>query len=175
MAYIDRAEFERLADEWEGEIEHLSLTSAMTIRHTFRRIMRIGSDAIPWAFERLRTNVFWHLVLERLVSDPPKPSIHGDMGRLKAIWIAWGEQHGYLQLAIVGKPHAEETKTAFEQGLAEKIRQIQGAVTTIANKLGYDTVPMEGICELLLKIGRGEPRLSDSEVASEVSRIIKGD
>lgn len=80
---------------------------------------------------------------------------------------------------LVGKPHAEATQDRFEsaheQGEAEKIRLVQGAVTTIANKLAGDTVTMEGICDLLLKIGRGEPPLNDWEAANEVLRIIKGD
>ncbi len=75
----------------------------------------------------------------------------------------------------VGKPHAEATQERFdsahEQGLAEKVLIVKGAVATLGHAYYGDAAGMERICEILLSIGRKERPAEDVSVGLDVERI----
>lgn len=93
---IDCARFEELADRWEVETGHISSPMQKTKHTCFAGMLQMGDDLIPWALERLRTStVFWYLILERTVSNPPCIDAAGDMNKQRKAWLAWGRKNGY--------------------------------------------------------------------------------
>ncbi len=91
----DRAQFDTLADQWESETAVFSMAYQRTEHPAFGRILTMGKQAIPWAVERLREDVLWYLVLERLVDNPPLTNAQGDMGRLQDAWLKWARDNGH--------------------------------------------------------------------------------
>ncbi len=74
-----------------------------------------------------------------------------------------------------GKTHAEATHDAYEAGLRERVLQVQGAVVVLTRAFAGDTAGMDGLCEILMQVGRGERNCDEVALAAEVERIVKGE
>ena len=89
-------EFAQLANKWERETEHLSSTARMKQHPQFAELLGLGSKAIPFALERLKTrHVKWFLLLEALATDPPNISQSNQLYEVKKAWLHWGREHGF--------------------------------------------------------------------------------
>ncbi len=78
----------------------------------------------------------------------------------------------------VGRLHAkqrqEQYATAYEQGLAQRILTVKGAVATLGCAFQGDDKRMELICQILEDIGDGLSAESVS-IGVRVEGILKGD
>ena len=91
----DRAEFERLADEWL-ELRPRGVDVAQMIRHpAYQAIIDIGTDAVPWLLERLaqRPDHWFHALNQITNAQPVQPEHRGNIKAMARDWIAWGKQH----------------------------------------------------------------------------------
>lgn len=78
-------------------------------------------------------------------------------------------------MTTTGKPHAEQTQTAFEQGLAEKVRLVKGAVATLGHAFRDDSEGLYDICDILRDVGMGNWDIEDASVGIDVEKIVRGD
>ena len=92
---IDRAEFERLAEEWL-EQRPRGVDVAQMIRHpAYQSIIDIGAEAVPWLLERLAQSPdHWFYALNQITdAQPVQPEHQGNINAMAEEWIAWGKQN----------------------------------------------------------------------------------
>ena len=92
---IDRAEFERLAEEWL-EQRPRGVDVAQMIRHpAYQSIIDIGAEAVPWLLERLAQSPdHWFYALNQITdAKPVQPQHQGNINAMAEEWIAWGKQN----------------------------------------------------------------------------------
>ena len=92
---IDRAEFERLAEEWL-EQRPRGVVVAQMIRHpAYQSIIDIGAEAVPWLLERLAQSPdHWFYALNQITdAQPVQPEHQGNINAMAEEWIAWGKQN----------------------------------------------------------------------------------
>ena len=92
---IDRAEFERLAEEWL-EQRPRGVDVAQMIRHpAYQSIIDIGAEAVPWLLERLAQSPdHWFYALNQITdAQPVQPQHQGNINAMAEEWIAWGKQN----------------------------------------------------------------------------------
>jgi hypothetical protein len=96
----DSEKFKRLIAEWHRERRVVSLVTDMAMCPSYQKIIAMGEVAIPLILSELRTegdepdHWFWALrVLTE--ADPVGESDRGDIIRMAAAWLDWGQSHGY--------------------------------------------------------------------------------
>ena len=88
----DRADFERLADEWERERPR-GLDLHFTTEHpAYQQIIAMGPPAVPWLLGRLAQRPdHWFPALHRITgAQPVLPASRGRLREMTAAWLEWG-------------------------------------------------------------------------------------
>ncbi len=92
-----RANFDRLARDWQNAVQYMSSLSQMVTHPAYQQIIGMGREAIPLLLERLShepNHCFW--ALKSIAGEDPVAD--GERGNLEAMsraWLKWGSQHGY--------------------------------------------------------------------------------
>ena len=99
----DRAEFEKLADEWELNRPRGQDLAVMAMHPAYQRIIDMGLSAVPWLLARLeRRPGHWFLALNRMTgAQPVLPENEGNLKAMAEDWLRWGKQNGYEQSGYV--------------------------------------------------------------------------
>ena len=93
----DRADFERLADEWVSERPR-GLDLHFTTEHpTYQQIIAMGPPAVPWLLQRLAERPdHWFAALHQITgASPVPPESRGRFREMIDAWLEWGRQQGY--------------------------------------------------------------------------------
>ncbi len=92
---VERAEFERLADEWLQHRPRGVDVAHMTRHHAYQAIIDIGPDAVPWLLQRLaqRPDHWFHALSQITHAQPVQPQHLGVINDMAQDWIAWGKQN----------------------------------------------------------------------------------
>ena len=94
----DRADFERLADEWEMATLFVSNISPFLEHPAYRQIIGMGEAAVPWLLARLDEGrpAHWFVALFQLTGAKPVPAeSRGRIREMTAAWQEWGRRQGY--------------------------------------------------------------------------------
>lgn len=90
-----KEKFDKLGDEWEKGTCFYSAIWQMEAHPAFQSLVGMGKDIIPLAMERMKKpnceGVFWHLILDKLVENPPDTRVEGVMPEMRKRWIEWWE------------------------------------------------------------------------------------
>lgn len=99
----DRAEFERLADEWERERPRGVDIEQMTSHPAYRQIIDMGMPAVPWLLRRLEQRPgHWFTALNRITgAQPVPPKSQGNLKAMAEAWLNWGTQNGHKRSSHV--------------------------------------------------------------------------
>jgi hypothetical protein len=90
--------FRQLADEWHDETDYLSSPSRRKNHTAYRKILSMGTVAIPYILRDLRDRGGdWSEALIDISGENPIPvDIHGKKAQLiKQKWLKWGCERGY--------------------------------------------------------------------------------
>jgi hypothetical protein len=93
------ARFERLAAEWRSATAHQSSVTQRSMHPSYQEIIALGPPAIPLILRTLdRTEEHWFWALRVLCGvDPVPPEEAGNVPAMRAAWLEWGRQRGYLE------------------------------------------------------------------------------
>jgi hypothetical protein len=93
-----RERFRRLAEEWQDQARHMSVSRRMARLPAYQEIIAMGPPAVPLILEELRRRLdHWFLALEAITGvDPVPPELKGYVQAEADAWIAWGKAHGHL-------------------------------------------------------------------------------
>jgi hypothetical protein len=90
-----RAEFDRLAEEWEDATWMYSFVERKIIHRAYQRIIGMGSPSVALILDRLKTHGpdHWFWALEMITGA--SPAAHAQtMEEAMAAWLAWGRERG---------------------------------------------------------------------------------
>ena len=95
---VDRAAFERLADEWEFETALLSSSDQAADHPAHHAIIDMGEPVVPLILARMQSQGgHWFHALQAITgANPVKPSERGNIPAMTAAWLKWGQEQGYL-------------------------------------------------------------------------------
>lgn len=97
---VEASLFRSLADEWKHATGHFSLEADKVGHRAYLRIIGMGREvAVPLILKELRDRGgFWYRALEALNEDnsPVRPEDKGNTRRMKAAWLQWGRDNGYI-------------------------------------------------------------------------------
>ena len=100
-----RERFGELAAAWERDTRFLSNIDRIVEHPAYRQIIELGPSAVPLILERLRRQPdHWFHALRAITGQEPAPCDPGDMGRLAATWLEWGEARGLIGAAHTDRP-----------------------------------------------------------------------
>lgn len=90
-----RPQFNSLVAKWHEETDHLSSLTDIVLNFNYQRIIGMGSAALPFIFEELRTNGgHWFWALRAITGeDPVPPQDRGNMQSMKNAWLEWWRKH----------------------------------------------------------------------------------
>ncbi len=91
--------FQTLADEWRRDTARLSLASDKVKHPAYQRIISMGRPAVPLILRDLDEHGgFWYNALESLAdgSTPVRPQDRGNVKKMKAAWLQWGRDNGFI-------------------------------------------------------------------------------
>lgn len=90
--------FQKLADQWQHDTAHVSQISQRIDHPAYKRIVRMGSAAVPLILEQMKEGSgHWFHALSMLVDDNPIPSdFSGTIDDAAALWVAWGVDKGLI-------------------------------------------------------------------------------
>ncbi len=90
--------FSQLARQWHGDTAVVSSTTTIFNHPAYLEIIAIGKDAIPLILKDLYDNGGdWFAALSQLTGeDPVRESDYGFMRRMKAAWLRWADENGYV-------------------------------------------------------------------------------
>ena len=93
-----RDRFQRFADKWKAESEHMSNSTQMAMLRSYQSIIGMGDVAVPLILDELRREPdFWFWALESItLENPVPPSAAGNVDQMAQAWVNWGLQNGYL-------------------------------------------------------------------------------
>jgi hypothetical protein len=88
--------FNRLAAEWKSQAEFLSSPTKIAELPAYRAIIAMGPAAVPLILNELRREPdHWFIALKRITgADPVPEDARGDIDRMGAAWLNWGQMHG---------------------------------------------------------------------------------
>lgn len=90
------AEFEQLLTQWRAACRFLSSTTARTNHPAFRRIVGMGSAAVPLLLKHLEEPGDWDIALSEILGENPVPaSSRGNRDATARAWRAWAVEHGW--------------------------------------------------------------------------------
>lgn len=94
---VDRAAFDRLADEWEIETALLSSSDQAADHPAHYAIIDMGEPVVPLILARMRSQGgHWFHALQAITgANPVKPSERGNIAAMQAAWQEWGKLNGY--------------------------------------------------------------------------------
>ena len=93
-----RSEFKVLADQWYQETGGYSLMQQKTRHWAYRRITKMGQDAIPMILgEFQQRGGYWHEALESILQRTPF-QVPGNvtLRQLRDLWLKWGHEVMYI-------------------------------------------------------------------------------
>ena len=98
-AAVDRAAFERLADEWEDDRPRGADIAQMTAHPAYQAIIAMGKPAIPQILDRLAAKPdHWFVALHAISgASPVAPENRGRLKEMTAAWLKWGQERGYRE------------------------------------------------------------------------------
>ena len=90
--------FRDLANKWRRDTGHLSLISQRVKHPAYKRVLLMGSDAVPLILEEMRDRPdHWFHALITLTDDNPVPfDFNGTVEDAAALWVAWGQDNGLI-------------------------------------------------------------------------------
>ncbi len=90
--------FKTLAERWKAETIHMSSLSDIEGHGAYQEIISMGQAVVPLILRELVIDPdWWFMALDSLVDTPPPlEGDDGDLLRLSAKWVDWGESNGYL-------------------------------------------------------------------------------
>lgn len=90
--------FVGLANQWHEETDMISSPSQITSHLAYRRIISMGSAAIPFILrDLLDRGGDWYAALEGVTGVNPIPiDASGDVPRMKEAWVRWARKAGYI-------------------------------------------------------------------------------
>lgn len=103
-----RARFDELAERWRRETWMHSNPHFIVNNGAFREMADMGEEALPLILQKIEAGESgqWWMLLERITGVrltagvTPIPEVPGwvrtDVATLKAAWISWGRERGYL-------------------------------------------------------------------------------
>ena len=94
----DRADFERLADEWERDTWFVGNIGPYLKHPAYLQIIGMGPAAVPWLLARLTAGGSGHWLValwELSGANPVPPESRGRIREMVAAWQEWGRQQGY--------------------------------------------------------------------------------
>lgn len=90
-------EFREHARQWWQETRILSSIQSKAFNQHYQRIIGMGRAVLPLIFTELRDRGgYWYWALECITGDNPA-STATTVREAKAVWLAYGAQHGYLR------------------------------------------------------------------------------
>ena len=91
-------QFKTLAERWKAETIHMSSLSDIESHGAYQEIISMGQAVIPLILRELVIDPdWWFMALDALVDTPPPlEGDDGDLMKLSAKWVDWGESIGYL-------------------------------------------------------------------------------
>jgi len=97
-----REQFSELATRWQEETAVLSSATEITSHPVYRQIIELGPRVLPLIFEELeREPAMWFAALRELTGENPVPDEErGRVQLMRATWLAWGKQHGYMKAQV---------------------------------------------------------------------------
>ncbi|HEV3079536.1 MAG TPA: hypothetical protein VGY66_07140 [Gemmataceae bacterium] len=89
--------FERLAAKWREETAYLSSSTAMFAHPAYQEIISLGQGVVPLLLRDLKKEPeHWTWALSVITgADPVPPADRGNLDRMAAAWLRWGQEHGY--------------------------------------------------------------------------------
>ncbi len=94
----DRERFRELADQWEVETVLLSNSDQAAIHSAYQEIISMGEPVVPLILERMKSQGghWFHALREITNANPVQPDDRGNVVAMKAAWLQWGEDNGYV-------------------------------------------------------------------------------
>jgi hypothetical protein len=95
-AVIERR-FRQLADQWNNETGHYSITFKRAMHPAYQQIIGMGEKAIPHILKQLQDdpNRDWFWALKAITGQDPARE-EANVDRAIQAWIAWGIEHHYV-------------------------------------------------------------------------------
>jgi len=94
--------FNDLAERWERGTMHLSSTRQMKNHPTYKEILSMGKEILPFIFERWADpNILggsWEILIPELIGHMPikfEEKEQGHMDIIKDKWFEWAKENGY--------------------------------------------------------------------------------
>jgi len=96
-AYVERR-FGELAAQWEAETRHISSLTDMSSHQSYKRIIKLGWDVVPFLLKDLQQNCrFWFPALAEITKIQPFDSSDvGNGKRMTEAWLQWGLKKGLI-------------------------------------------------------------------------------
>ena len=90
--------FHELAEQWRRETGGYSSISQITEHPAYQEIIAMGDVAIPWILHDLQQRPgHWFVALRKITGQSPiLEGDRGNMSRMRAAWLAWGKEAGYI-------------------------------------------------------------------------------
>ena len=90
--------FRTLTREWKQATSHLSSVTERSMHRGYQQIIGMGPAAIPLILRELeRETDDWFWALAAITGENPIPlDAVGKMSEMRAAWLRWGSEHGYL-------------------------------------------------------------------------------
>ncbi len=95
-----RARFNMLIEQWHIERRYISSLSKLANCPSYREIVGMGPDALPFIFAQMRSEGndpdHWDIALTEITGEDPVPeSSYGDSIKIARAWLDWAHQHGF--------------------------------------------------------------------------------
>lgn len=90
--------FDRLSSQWKEESAFLSSITEKTRLPSYQRIIGMGWAVVPFLLEDLKKQPqHWFAALKMITDvNPVPPKDAGNMQKMAAAWIAWGQQNAII-------------------------------------------------------------------------------
>jgi len=90
--------FRTLVREWKHATSHLSSVTERSMHRAYQQIIGLGPAATPLILRELeREPDDWFWALAAITGENPIPQdAAGKLGEMRAAWLHWGAEHGYL-------------------------------------------------------------------------------
>jgi hypothetical protein len=87
-------QFRKLASEWSEDTWHISSISDLTAHPSYRKIIDMGMDVVPFLLKDLQqTHRFWFVALSEITKLRPFDPRHaGDVAKMTDAWVTWGKK-----------------------------------------------------------------------------------
>lgn len=94
------ANFQSLVQQWRRERGAMSSITEMSMLPAYQKLIGMGEEAIPLMLAQLRAEGDdpdqWFWALRAITgANPVRPEDQGDVVRMAAAWLKWGDDEGY--------------------------------------------------------------------------------